>query len=130
MVRVKLFEGNIPKKSKGDFSFSGIDLFFRNTKKECLVIHKDSKAVVMALPSGSLQSVALDYLAKHYNRLLHFISEPTSCELYVEDKILKQTKQELSDALQSTIVPISKPIEYSTRGIFGKKKINLLKNKY
>ena len=117
--RVKLYQGVINKSGKSVFDFSGVRLVHRSVKadKSDYIVHQETGAVILAMPIGSERSRALDYLAKHINRLLEFDTEPQSYELYIPDKVIKQTKQQLKEAQNKQYEPLYKKPSYSDKGI-------------
>ena len=122
--RVKLYNGVIPKSGKAVFSFSGVKLVHRSIAKDKsdYIIHQETGAAILAMPIGSDRSRALDYLAKHIDRLLEFDTEHQSYELYKEEQIPRMTKQERIEAERIPTEPIYKEPSYSDRGCVSKPK--------
>ena len=92
--RVKLYNGVIQKSGKAVFSFSGVKLVHRSIAKDKsdYIIHQETEAVILAMPIGSDRSRALDYLAKHIDRLLEFNTKHQSYELYKDEHLPRITK--------------------------------------
>ncbi|MDB4681377.1 hypothetical protein OAE88_00555 [bacterium] len=122
--RVRLYEGVINKSGKSVFSFSGVKLVHRSVKadKSDYIVHQETGAIMFAMPIGSERSRALDYLAKHIERLLAYNTEPTSYELYKQEQLPKMTKQQRIEAERVPHKPISKTPSYSDRGCVAKPK--------
>ncbi len=113
--RVKLYNGVVPKSGKAVFSFSGVKLVHRSIAKDKsdYIIHQETEAVILAMPIGSDRSRALDYLAKHIDRLLEFNTKHQSYELYKEEHLPRITKQERIEANRVVYEPIYKEPSYS-----------------
>ena len=122
--RVKLYNGVVQKSGKAVFSFSGVKLVHRSIAKDKsdYIIHQETEAVILAMPIGSDRSRALDYLAKHIDRLLEFNTKHQSYELYKEEHLPRMTKQERIEANRVPYEPIYKEPSYSNGSFDGNQK--------
>ena len=100
MVRVRLYEGNIPKSGKTFFSFGGINLshLSKVVDKSDFLIHTDTGAIIRAYPTKTERAFVLDDIGNNIDKLKSFVDNVSDYELYSNAKKKEIDKEAELDA--------------------------------
>ena len=126
---IKGYDKNIPKSGKQVFEFMGEKLCHRSIKaNKCdLLIHIESKAIIMAYPLGTDRSTVLDNISDNISLFEHFIK---SRELYVVESPDDFKEDGNTIVVRDDTYKCYKKPSYSTSGSFGKKKYNITNERF
>lgn len=95
MQKVRLYEGHLAKSGKSILEFGGHKLSHvsKVADKSDMLVHNESKVVLMSYPAKTDRAIVLDNLAENVHKLEHYLKHPESFEICsLEDLLRKPVK--------------------------------------
>ena len=107
MQKVRLYEGHLAKSGKSILEFGGHKLSHvsKVADKSDMLVHNESKVVLMSYPAKTDRAIVLDNLAENIHKLEHYLKHPESFEVVDIGILLGKQATEASSAIEIDSMP-------------------------